>query len=107
MQPNPLIEPGVQALHRLVNQCIEHQGHSTRPIASFIVNLYNPAYAKVDVSLLCQRIDVEHFVDVIAVMKMFRVHPRRSYLHTIIPDGERSIHLIMDLFGHKPRKDRL
>lgn len=66
------ITPGEQALARLVQACLSHSGHSTFPIAQLIVHLYNSEYTQVDIGRLCQRVDREHFVDVLAVLAWYR-----------------------------------
>lgn len=74
---------GAQAAWRLFEAC-RHRGGSTRPIAEFLVSLYNARYACPDAYLLCRRIDDEHFIDVLTVMSWFReAQPGGFDLHDI------------------------
>lgn len=95
---------GVQALRRLVDTCLLHQGGSTLPLAQLLVHLYNPEYARPDIALLCRRVDANHFVDALAVMAWFRSAERPGFLHTYLDDGERKIWTLMTRFGIGPQE---
>jgi len=96
-------QPGPEAVARLVEICIRHQGGGTVPIADFIISLYNADYARPDTYLLCRRIDDNHFADVLSVMTWFRDAPGRIDLHRIFgKEGSRLMRLLMDSFGRLP-----
>ena len=96
-------QPGPQAVARLLELCIWHQGGGTVPIADFLISLYNADYARPDTYLLCRRIDDDHFTDVINVMMWFRDAPGRMDVHRIFgKDGDRLMKLLMDSFGRQP-----
>ena len=65
-------QDGPQALHRLFPACFSHHGGSTEPIAQFLISLYNAEYAHVDMVRLCRAISLEHFEDVLTVMRWYR-----------------------------------
>ena len=109
-QTPPLCEtfadvPGAQAAWRLFEAC-RHDGGGTRPIAAFLVNLYDARYAFPDAYLLCRRIDDGHFDDVIAVMAWFRKgEPGRFAFHDIFgPAGDAVMLDVMERFGMLPRR---
>lgn len=95
---------GVQALRRLVDTCLRHQGGSTLPLAQLIVHLYNSEYTSPDMALLCRRVDREHFFDVLTVLAWYRGADRPGFLHTYLDDGERKIWTLMTRFGIGPQK---
>lgn len=85
---------------RLFTLCFRHQSGGTRPIAEFLLSLYNANYARPDMYLLCRRIDDDHFEDVLSVMGWFRNVQGRSDIHNIFGnDGELLITELMDRFG--------
>lgn len=91
--PNLDNSPGAQAVHRLFAACWQHQGHSTEPIAQFLLSLHNANIAKTsgfDGFDLCRRIDRAAFEDVLVVMKWFRGSRR---------EGSEEIHDLMEVFG--------
>jgi len=98
------VNPGEQALARLVEACQNHRGHSTSPIAQLIVHLYNSEYTQVDLGHLCRRVDREHFIDVLAVLAWYRGADRPGFIHEYLDDGERRIHALMSRFGIGPRE---
>lgn len=84
---------GVQAAHRLFSQCWKHQGHSTEPIAQFLLSLHNLNIAKTsgfDGFDLCRRIDDVAFEDVLTVMHWFRGRHH---------SGSDDIHDLYEIFG--------
>jgi hypothetical protein len=96
-------QPGPEAVARLVEMCIRHQGGGTIPIADFIISLYNAAYARPDAYLLCRRIDDGHFADVLTAMVWFRDAPGRVDVHSIFgKEGSRLMKLLMESFGRMP-----
>jgi len=95
---------GEQALARLLEACLNHQGHSTLPLALLIVHLYNSEYASPDMALLCRRVDHAHFIDALTVLAWYRGAERPGFLHTYLEDGQRRIHALMARFGIGPRE---
>lgn len=80
------IEEQIEALERLVNVCLKHQGGGTYPIIDFLLGLYNGHTWRPDMQLLSGRIDDGHFEDVINVMRLYR--ETRVEPHTFFTDGE-------------------
>lgn len=76
----------INALHRLVNWCLRHQGGSTFPIIDFLLGMYNGHIWRPDMQLLSGRIDDEHFDDVIKVMRLYRFN--RLEPHTFFENGD-------------------
>lgn len=81
-----LIEEQFQALERLVNLCLRHQGGGTYPIIDFLLGMYNGHLYRPDMQLLSGRIDHDHFEDVIRVMRLYRSTGREP--HTFFENGE-------------------
>ena len=91
---------GVQAAVRLFALCFRHQSGGTRPVAEFLISLYNANYARPDMYLLCRRIDDEHFADVLSVMGWFRDLQGRGDIHDIFGNyGEALMKELMNRFG--------
>jgi hypothetical protein len=91
---------GAQAVVRLLALCFRHQSGGTRPIAEFLVSLYNANYARPDMYLLCRQIDDDHFDDVLLVMGWFRDLQGRSDIHVIFGNaGDVLMRELMDRFG--------
>ena len=91
---------GAQAAARLFALCFRHQSGGTRPIAEFLVSLYNADYARPDMYLLCRRIDDNHFEAVVSVMGWFRDLHGGNDIHAIFGvDGEPLMTELMDRFG--------
>ncbi|WP_092003197.1 DUF7673 family protein [Paraburkholderia lycopersici] len=88
---------GAHAVQRLLEVC-RHEGGGTRPIADFLVSLHNSSYATVDAYQLCRRLDDEHFLDVVTVLRWFRDAPYRCDLQDIFVDGPRIMADLMERF---------
>lgn len=71
----------VQALVRLVNVCLQHQGGSTIPIIHFLMGLYDGEHYRPDMQLLCARVEEEHFDDILQVMQLFRSTRMEPHLY--------------------------
>jgi hypothetical protein len=90
---------GAQAVRRLFAAC-RHEGGGTRPIAEFLVSLHNSRWAKVDAYELCRRLDDDHFLDVLHVLRWFRDAPFRCDLQDVFVDGPKVLSNLMEHFGH-------
>lgn len=90
-------DEGAQAAQRLLEAC-RHEGGGTRPIADFLVSLHNSRFARVDAYELSRRLDDDHFVDVLQVLRWFRDAPFRCDLHDVFVDGSRVMLDLMERF---------
>lgn len=69
LKPQYRNDPGAQALLRLLQRIYEHDGHSTRPIVAALRGIHNGGLNPVDLELVCKRLELEDFEDVLSTMR--------------------------------------
>lgn len=98
LSPDFVDDTGARAAQRLFAAC-RHEGGGTRPIAELLVSLHNSRYANVDAYQLCHRLDDDHFLDVVTVLRWFRDAPFRCDMQDIFVDGSGVLADLMERFG--------